>query len=389
MNRILIINSVVVLLLLVSCAPYNEPVKERLKHLLEKETLAMGKLALSSQPVSITEFVCERSAGNANEFYSEGDYWWPDPQNPEGPYIRRDGETNPDNFVAHRHAMIRMSRIVAELTSAYLISGNDDYARHALRHLYAWFVDPATRMRPHLLYAQAIKGRVTGRGIGIIDTIQLIEVAQSIIKLQEAEGIDDAALVPVVDWFAGYLEWLTTHPFGIDEREAKNNHGTCWVMQVAAFAKLTNNQVWMDYCRQSYKTVLLPGQMAVDGSFPLETARTKPYGYSLFNLDAMATICQILSTDYDNLWEYETDCGRSIKRGIEFLLPYVIDKSNWPFQEDVMHWDEWPVAHAFLLFSALQFNDEEQFHIWKNLERHPETDEVIRNMPIRNPIIWF
>src|SRR5660397_138612 len=75
---------------------------------------------LDSLPVSVTAAVCERSAGNIHDFYSEGDYWWPDPENPDGPYIRKDGQTNPENFIAHRLAMIRLSQIVGMQTSAYL-----------------------------------------------------------------------------------------------------------------------------------------------------------------------------------------------------------------------------------------------------------------------------
>jgi hypothetical protein len=389
MNRYFLPGLIMVFLLSVSCQSDEDSMKQDLKNLYDNEIWLRGERALTYSPITITDYVCDRSAGSKNDFYSEGDYWWPDPENPDGPYIRRDGESNPDNFVAHRHAMIRMSRIVGELTTAYLLSGNEAYARQVSLHLEAWFVDPATRMHPNLLYAQAIKGRVIGRGIGIIDTIHLIEVAQSVLKLRELSAIDKELLDAVEAWFSDYLEWLTTHPYGIEEREAKNNHGTCWVMQVAAFAQLTNNQDLLTYCRERYKHVLLPEQMAVDGSFPLETVRTKPYGYSLFNLDAMVALCHILSTKEDNLWKYQTETGLSIQSGIDFLVPYIADKSLWPFQKDVMYWDEWPVAHAFLLFSAWQNKDVALYQMWKSLERHPHSDEIVRNMPIKNPIIWL
>lgn len=389
MNRYFLPGLIMVLLLSISCQSDEDSMIQDLKNLYDSEIWLRGERALTYSPITITDYVCDRSAGSKNDFYSEGDYWWPDPENNDGPYIRRDGETNQDNFVAHRHAMIRLSRIVGELTTAYLLSGNEAYARQVSMHLEAWFVDPATRMHPNLLYAQAIKGRLTGRGIGIIDTIHLIEVAQSVIKLRELSAIDKEVLVAVEAWFADYLEWLTTHPYGIEEREAKNNHGTCWVMQVAAFAQLTNNQDLLTYCRERYKHVLLPEQMAVDGSFPLETARTKPFGYSLFNLDAMVTLCHILSTKEDDLWMYQTETGLSIQNAIDFLVPYIADKSLWPFQKDVMYWDEWPVAHAFLLFSAWQNKDMALYQMWKSLERHPQSDEIVRNMPIKNPIIWL
>ncbi|MGV3585555.1 MAG: alginate lyase family protein [Adhaeribacter sp.] len=356
---------------------------------LKSQILTEAAWALQQQPITVTASVSARSAGTPHDFFSEGDYWWPDPQNPEGPYIQKDGMTNPDNFVAHRLAMIRFSRIVGALASAYKITHEEKYVRHALVHLKAWFTDPATLMNPNLLYAQAIKGRHTGRGIGIIDTIHLMEVAQGIMVMQNAKAFAAADLAGIKNWFGQYLTWLTTHKYGQDEMNAKNNHGTCWVMQVAAFARLTGNEEILQFCRERYKTVLLPNQMAPDGSFPLEIQRTKPYGYSLFNLDAMTMICQILSTEKDNLWAYQTPNGRSIKKGIAYLQPFVADKSKWPFKQDVMYWENWPVAQPFLIFGAVQFSDNTWFNTWQKLDHHPQVEEVVRNLPIRNPIIWF
>jgi len=160
---------------------------------------------------------------------------------------------------------------------------------------------------------------------------------------------------------------------------AENNHGTCWTMQVAAFAKFTGDKQVMKFCSDRYKNILLPGQMEKDGSFPGELRRTKPYGYSIFNLDAMTTLCQILSTKEDNLWNYLTADGKSIRKGIEYLYPYVADKGKWPFPKDVMYWDEWPVAQPFLVFGANAYNNETWLKTWKRLDHGPKVDEVIRN----------
>jgi len=273
---------------------------------LRKQVLEQAAWAMQQEPVTVTAEISTRSAGGKHDFYSEGDYWWPDPKSVDSPYIQKDGLTNPDNFVAHRLAMIRLSRIVGALASAYKITGDEKYVRQALKHCLAWFVNEETKMNPSLLYAQAIKGRTTGRGIGIIDTIQLMEVVQGLMDMEKAKNIDENSLQAIRNWFEQYLNWLTTHQYGKDEMNAENNHGTCWVMQVAAFAKFINNKELMTFCSNRYKTVLLPNQMAVDGSFPKELRRTKPYGYSIFNLDAMATICQLLSTKKDNLWNYVT-----------------------------------------------------------------------------------
>jgi hypothetical protein len=350
--------------------------------------LTAAKQYLNELPVTITASGSPRSAGGAHDFFSEGDYWWPDPANPNGPYVQRDGLSNPDNFVAHRQYLMRFSVQVAALVAAWKISKDLSFARHAAAHLRAWFVDERTRMNPHLKYAQAIKGRVTGRGIGIIDTIHLVEVARAIEVLERAKVLTAGERKGIRQWFADYLQWMTTHPYGIEEREAKNNHGTCWVMQVAAFARLTGNQQLLADCRKRFKSVLLPNQTAVDGSFPQELRRTKPYGYSLFNLEAMTTICQLLSTPDDDLWAFELADGRSVRRAMEYMEPYMRDKKSWPLAKDVMYDEQWPMRQSSLLFAGLAYRRPVYIELWKRLPADSTVEEVIRNFFIRQPVLW-
>jgi hypothetical protein len=344
---------------------------------------------LDSRPITVTAAQCPRSHGARHDFFSEGDYWWPDPKNPDGPYIQRDGMSNPDNFVEHRRSMIRLSQIVPALAAAYKLTKDRKYSGAAAQHLRAWFIDEETRMNPNLQYAQAIQGRFTGRGTGIIDTLHLVEVARAAGQLDLSR--DDAS--GVKQWFARYLTWMTTHAYGMAERDAKNNHGTCWCTQVAAFAQLTGNRQLMEFCRDRYQTVLIPNQEAPDGSFPLELARTKPYGYSLFNLDAMATLVQTitvqtLTTRDDNLWTWKLPDGRGMAKAMAYMAPFIADKSKWPQKPDVMYYDEWPVRQPSLLFAGLALNKPEYLATWGKLNPDPTVEEVVRNFPIRQPLLW-
>ena len=182
---------------------------------------------------------------------------------------------------------------------------------------------------------------------------------------------------------------MTTHQFGIDEREAKNNHGTCWVMQVAAFARLTGNKDLLEYCRERFKTVLVPNQIDKDGSFPQELRRTKPYGYSLFNLDAMATVAQLLTTPKDDLWNFETADGRGLRRAMEFMVPYIRKKAAFPKPPDVMYHDKWPMRHCSLVFGGVALHQEEYIDLWKTLPADSDVEEVVRNFFIRQPVLWM
>lgn len=356
-----------------------------------KETSAQciqqAEALLSVSPTPITLFRSPRSAGGIQDFFSEGDYWWPNPADPDGPYIRRDGLSNPDNFNAHREAMYALSRQVATLTAAYALTRNKKYADKAMEHLHAWFISPTTRMNPSLLYAQAIKGVVTGRGIGIIDTIHLIEVAQSVRMLAKLGYDNPADLQAIRDWFNGYVTWLTTHPYGIDERDNGNNHSTWWIAQVAAFSKLAEREDLLEEARNQFKKYLA-AQMDSTGAFPEELARTKPYSYSIFNLEGFSVTAHIASTPTDNLWTYQTPAG-SLKKAWQYMLPYIQDKSTWPRQPDIQHYDELPIQTCGMLFAALAYKEKTWLQRWKQLSPVRKSDEIDRVNPLRQPLLWF
>ncbi len=363
---------------------YETIVQQDREWILASADTMMGKPARS-----VTEAVCERSEGGLHDFYSEGDYWWPDPENPEGAYIHRDGMTNPENFVLHRQAMREMSIIVGTLTAAFKLTSDERYATEAARHLHAWFINPETRMNPNMNYAQAIKGKVPGRGVGLIDGIHFVEPAQAIIILHDAGIFTEDEFLAYDSWFSEFLDWMMTHEYGIDERDRTNNHGTCWVLQASMYAKLTNNEEVLNYCRNRYKTVLLPNQMSPDGSYHMELSRTKPYGYSLFNMDISAAVCHILSTDEDNLFKFTLADGRGMVRGMEYITPFIADKSAWPYPPDVMYWDQWPARHPALLFAGSALNQKDYIELWKKFPALPETQEGLRNFPIRFPVLWY
>ena len=75
--------------------------------------------ALKTEPISVTAHRAKLSEGGPHDFYSNGDYWWPDPSKPDGlPYIQKDGQTNPDNFNHHRMDIRNLRDTVAALGAA-------------------------------------------------------------------------------------------------------------------------------------------------------------------------------------------------------------------------------------------------------------------------------
>lgn len=357
------------------------------RDLFDREQIVrIAKSLLDSRPVHITDDYCEHSPGGRQDYYSNGDYWWPDPEAADGlPYICRDGESNPDNFMAHRKTLRRMRFVVTHLTAAYKITGDEHYANRAVTWLKEFFVDSETRMQPHLTYAQAIPGVCEGRGIGIIDTVHLLDVpvAAAILK----EFMQPETWAGLQDWFGEYLKWMNTHPNGIAERDWHNNHAVTWFAQASSFARFVGDEEMLAFCRERFKKVLLPEQMAADGSFPLELARTKPYNYSCFILDNLTAICLFASDENDCLWEFTSADGCCLQRGLSFLLPYLQDKSKWPYGKEQEYDEVWPVAMPFMLFAGIYYNDNDYLSLWQQLEQYPASEEIRRNISIRCPCL--
>jgi len=342
---------------------------------------------VSEQPATITAFPTTRSAGGLHDFYSQADYFWPNPKNPSGPYINRDGQSNPDNFDDHRKVMVRLSIQMPALTAAWLLTEDNRYAARACDHLRAWFVTPATRMNPNLRYAQAVQGASTGRSYGIIDSLHLAEVARAAAFLTpRALGAKDGAAV--AEWFRSYLNWLNTSEPGKTERDAKNNHAMCWALQAAEYARLVGDRPMREQIYQNLRATLLPDQMAMDGSFPRELARTKPYSYSIFNFDIMAGLCRSLDGLMPDPQTFALPDGRGVAKAAEFIYPYIQDKGAWKWAHDVEHFDALPVRSPGLLFAGIAFHQEPYIDLWKTLNPDPTDKEIIRNFPIRQPLLW-
>lgn len=349
-----------------------------------------AKTSLEVEPVHITDTIAVNSPGNAHDYYSNGDYWWPNPETIDGlPYIRKDGESNPDNFHSHRLLLRKMRTHVSRLASAYTVTRHEVFAEKAVLFLKKFFLDEETRMNPHLLYAQAIPGVSEGRGIGIIDTLHLIDVPIAIQALNSSLHLSEKIADDLKQWFAEYLHWMSTHKNGIEEMNERNNHSVCWYVQAAVFAHFTGNTSILEFCRKGYKEQLLQEQMDMDGSFPQELARTKPYAYSIFQLDNLVTLCHVLSTPEDNLWTYSLPDGRSIERGLQYLFPYLVVKESWPYPPDVEAFEGWPVAMSSLLFAGLALERNECVDLWARLDKDPQNPEIRRNMAIREPLLWL
>jgi hypothetical protein len=355
--------------------------------------IRLADRALKLTPPAITDHIATNSAGGPHDFFSQADYAWPNPTNQSGlPYIGRDGESNPNVFSYHRLAMRNMKDAVAALAAAYLLTGDDQYARKANDFINVFFLDERTKMNPHLQYAQAVLGAQTGNAYGVIDTLHLAELAVAVPFLEKSPAFDPATDLGLKKWFTDYIRWITTSTNGVKEMENKNNHSIACFVQLASFAKFTGDADLLAMSHQRFKQVLFPNQMTNDGSFPLELKRTKPYGYSIFQADNLAILCVLLSTKSEDLWQFTLADGRTPLRSAEFIYPYLADKKKWLTDghgQDVMHWNDWPVRQSCLLFAYAESGDDKYLSLWKKLNADPTDLEVRRNLAVTQPLLWI
>jgi Alginate lyase len=376
-----------------SCGAADTSLARTVAELDRARILQLAEQALKLKPPAITDAIATNSAGGPHDFFSQADYSWPNPVATNGlPYVNHDGLSNPDVFSAHRTAMRDMKDAVAALAAAYALTGDDQYVRKARELLEVFFLDEKTRMNPNLNYAQAVLGESVGRSYGIIDTLHLAELPVAVRFLEKSPAFDPATDQGLKKWFADYIQWMTTSTNGVKEMNALNNHSIAYFVQLASFAKFTGDQKMLDFSRTRFQEVLLPDQMAADGSFPLELKRTKPYGYSIFQADNVAILCRLLSTPQDNLWKFKLPDGRTPEQSVDFIYPYLADKNKWiadGHAKDVVHWENWPVRQPCLLFAYAESGDEKFFDLWKKLNAEPVDIEIRRNMAVTQPLLWI
>ena len=289
-----------------------------------------AEAALKQGPFSVMEKKKTPPSGDMHDYMSLAPYHWPDSSKPGGlPYLRRDGQTNPEvqEYTDKWHFQ-RMISLVEVLGPAYYFSGDERYAKHAALLLSTWFLDPATRMNPNLKYAQAIKGVNEGRGAGIIDSRHLLRLLDPIGMLQSSAHWDKQDTRGMQQWFTDYRHWLQTHPNGLHEMKAQNNHGTWYDLQRLTFAVFADS---LDAAKEIVASAKnrLDEQMDADGLFPKENARTLALHYNAFNLEAYMMIAIFANHAGIDFWNYTSPKGHSIRKGFDTLKPYITDQKKW------------------------------------------------------------
>ncbi|NJD11117.1 MAG: alginate lyase family protein [Gemmatimonadetes bacterium] len=288
--------------------------------------------AVAQPPVAVTlKSTLLPPSGDPHDYFSLSPYWWPDPSKADGlPYIRRDGETNPESKRdLDQPRVAQLGANLQALALAYYFTGGEPYAAAAARQLRAWFLDPATRMNPHLRYAQLVRGIEEERGSGIIAARWFIEVVDAAGLIASSAAWTTADQEALQQWFRQYLTWLTTSPNGAHERAAVNNHGSWFAAQTASYALFIGDR---ELARSIVSGVKerIGAQIQADGSQPQELARTRSMHYSNFNVEALSRLAEMGRQLDIDLWHHQAPAGGSIARAVDRLAPYVRNQAAWP-----------------------------------------------------------
>ena len=316
-------------------------IKERLQNRDPSFGTALTKLnhdaerALDVKPLSVTEKNLSPPTGDKHDYMSIAPYWWPNPATPNGlPFIRRDGEVNPErDRSSDRRRLENMIQTVQTLALGYFFTACEDYAAQAAKLLRVWFLDPATKMNPHLKYAQAVPGRNTGRGAGIIETHEFAELIDFVSLLKNSKAWPAREHQQWQDWMKTYLTWLVESAEGKTEAKADNNHGTWYDVQVAALAIFTARDELAKNLLTDFRDKRIAAQIQPDGRQAQELARTRAWDYAIFNLEALFDAASIAKTLGFDLWNYQTSDGRGIRKALDWLMPFAAGESKWAYSQ--------------------------------------------------------
>ncbi|HEX7508541.1 MAG TPA: alginate lyase family protein [Polyangia bacterium] len=294
-----------------------------------------ARKALAQKPFSVTEKTVLPPSGDKHDYLSLAPYFWPNPSKPNGlPYVQRDGQSNPERDGIADHVFFSRIVVMTEtLGLAYYFTGDESFAEHAASLLRAFFIEPTTRMNPNLNFAQGVRGKESGRAAGIMDTAGMARLVDGVGLLSGCKSLLTTDRDGLLAWFRDYLTWLRESELGRREGQARNNHGTWYDVQSVSLALATGQiELAREILQFSHKR-RIGRQIEPDGRQPEELQRTKSWHYSIYNLQALVALANLGDRAGVELWHYQTPDGRSIRKAIDWLIPFALGDKPWTTPE--------------------------------------------------------
>ncbi|WP_372753999.1 alginate lyase family protein [Mariniflexile sp.] len=300
-----------------------------------KDLISRANKLLTIQNPTVMDKNILPPTNDKHDYLSISRYWWPDPKSTTGlPWIRKDGETNPDTQTdaVDRKRMATMTSGVKNLCLAYYFSNDERYAQKAASMLKTWFLEEATLMNPHLKFAQSVPGYSKGRSSGILDGKSISDVIpDALLILSKSSHWTKNDNLKINNWLNDYLTWLTESELGIKENNQDNNHASWYKFQIANLSFHLNNRTLTKKIITSTQESL-EKQLDFEGKQIHELERTRSFFYSCYNLEALTGIAIVGDKIDMDLWNYESENNKSLTLALEFLIP-VIHGESWNYTE--------------------------------------------------------
>lgn len=305
-----------------------------------RDLIVRADKALATKPASVMDKRTIPLSGDRHDYVSLAPYWWPVASNPKAPYVRRDGEANPERETDRfdRSALARMAREADTLALAYYYSDEVRYAEGAARVIRTWFLDPATAMNPNMNYAQAVPGISNGRPEGVLDGASFIAVIDAAGLIAPSGALAPAETTALENWFSRYIDWMRKSPNGKGEGAKNNNHGIWYDAQLTRYALFARRDDVARGVVAAFPKVRLERQMDVSGALPDELTRTRSFHYSLYALEAAYTVADSAACLGVDLYRHEAAKNRSLRKATDYLAAYRGRPADWPHKEM-----KWPV----------------------------------------------
>jgi len=275
-------------------------------------------------------------SGDKHDFLTLSPYFWPNPWTSSGrPYYFWDGRINPqaENEDYDRKSLFGMLRAVEPLALAYYLGGNEDYAKHAARLLRAWYLDADTAMNPHLRFAQEVPGWKEGLSLGLIRGVEMVRTLDAARMIEGSPSWTQGDRRALKKWFRQYLNWVVSHPFGIQEYQKKNNHGTWFDAQAGALALYVGDTENAARLLERSKIVRIDRQITKDGEQPYELMRSRSFEYCILNLRGLFAAAMVGDKVGVDLWHHAGPQGQSIRVALDWLVPFLKGEAGWEHEQ--------------------------------------------------------
>lgn len=313
-------------------------------------------------------------SGDKHDYVTLSPYWWPNPETDDGlPYVQRDGERNPEVYdYTDRETTGLFGEIVETLGVLYYITEDERYAERASKFLRHWFISTDSRMNPNMIYAQIRPGIDKVRGTGIIDARRLFGAFNGASLIKTSSHWTNADEVQLKEWASEFANWLENSEQGVLENASTNNHGVWYDVIVLNMWFYAENYDAARGVLEKMGEKRIESQQISDGSFPRELSRTLSLHYSTFILEGFLEASSIGSKMDFDLWSYQGDDGSSLKRGVDFLVPYYSQVQDWPYEQ--LNLFNYNRAAVVLYQTGLSLEDDEYLKVANAITYKTEVD---------------